>query len=135
MTDFFSSNSMLMLERAAQFQWTKIGAISDNVSNGDTPNYKAKYVTFEEALRSSIQQAAAGRAEVGRSTLANIRSAISASSPVVHTADLESARMDENGVNIAEQQVELTRTAYQMQHIYRAISSDMSRVLMAIRGQ
>lgn len=135
MTDFFSSNSMLMLERAAQFQWTKIGAISDNVSNGDTPNYKAKYVTFEEALRSSIQQAAAGRSEVGRSALGAIRSAISASSPVVHTAELESARMDDNGVNIAEQQVELTRTAYQMQHIYRAISSDMSRVLMAIRGQ
>jgi len=135
MSDFFSANSMLMLERAAQFQWTKIGAISDNVSNGDTPNYKAKYVTFEEALRSSIQQAAAGRTAGGQSSLGAIRSAISASSPVVHTAELESARMDENGVNIAEQQVELTRTAYQMQHIYRAISSDMSRVLMAIRGQ
>ena len=135
MTDFFSSNSMLMLERAAQFQWTKIGAISDNVSNVDTPNYKVKYVTFEEALRSSIQQAAAGRTAVGQSALGAIRSAISGSSPVVHSAELESARMDDNGVNIAEQQVELTRTGYQIQHIYRAISSDMSRLLMAIRGQ
>ena len=135
MSDFFSSNSMLMLERAAQFQWTKIGAISDNVSNGDTPNYKAKYVTFEEALRSSIQQAAAGRTAAGQSAQGAIRAAIAGSSPVVHTAELESARMDENGVNIAEQQVELTRTGYQIQHIYRAISSDMSRVLVAIRGQ
>ena len=131
MTDFFASNSMLMLERAAQFQWTKIGAISDNVTNVDTPNYKAKYVTFEEALRSSILQAAAQ----GHGSLEGIRTAISGSSPVVHTAELESARMDDNGVNLAEQQVELTRTAYQMQHIYRAISSDMSRVLTAIRGQ
>lgn len=135
MTDFFSSNSMLMLERAAQFQWTKLGAIEDNVVNGDTPNYKAKYVTFEEALRSSIQQAALGPGGAGRSSLGAIRSAISASAPVVHTAELESARMDDNGVNIAEQQVELTRTGYQIQHIYRAISSDMSRLLMAIRGQ
>ena len=135
MTDFFASNSMIMLERAAQFQWTKIGAISDNVTNVDTPNYKAKYVTFEEALRSSIQQAAQGRSIAGQSTLGAIRTAISTSSPVVHTAELESARMDENGVNLAEQQVELTRTAYQMQHIYRAISSDMSRLLVAIRGQ
>ena len=79
MSDFFSSNSMLMLERAAQFQWTKIGAISDNVSNVDTPNYKVKYVTFEEALRSSIQQAAAGRTAVGQSAAGAIRSAISAS--------------------------------------------------------
>ena len=131
MTDFLSSNSMLMLERAAQFQWTKIGAISDNVTNVDTPNYKAKYVTFEEALRSSIRQAATH----SEGKLGSFRSALSASAPVVHTADPESARMDDNGVNLAEQQVELTRTAYQMQHIYRAISSDMSRVMMAIRGQ
>ena len=135
MSDFFSTNSLLMLERAAQFQWTKIGVIEDNVVNGDTPNYKAKYVTFEEALRSSIQQAAAGRSVAGQSSLGAIRSAIAASSPVVHTAELESTRMDDNGVNMAEQQLELTRTGYQMQHIYRAISSDISRMLTAIRGQ
>ena len=136
MIDFFSSNSMLMLERAAQFQWTKIGAISDNVVNVDTPNYKAKYVTFEEALRSSIQQAASGRAAPGqKSTVGAIRAAIAGSSPVVHTAELESARMDENGVNLAEQQLELTRTGYQIQHIYRAFSSDMSRLMTALRGQ
>lgn len=135
MSDFFSPNSMLMLEQAARFQWTKIRAISDNVVNGDTPNYKAKYVTFEEALRSSIVQAARGQTLEGQSSRGAIRSAIAASAPVVHTADPESARMDDNGVNIAEQQVELTRTGYQMQHIYRAINSDMSRLLMAIRGQ
>lgn len=133
-SDFFSSNSMLMLERAAQFQWTKIGAISDNVVNVDTPNYKAKYVTFEEALRSSIQQAAA-QSRLGSGSLGSIRAAISAAQPTVHEAELESARMDENGVNMAEQQVELTRTGYQMQHIYRAINSDMSRLMIAIRGQ
>lgn len=125
---------MLMLERAAQFQWTKISAISDNVVNVDTPNYKVKYVTFEEALRSGIQRAASGQTAYGQSTMGAIRTAISNSSPVVHEAVPESARMDENGVNLAEQQVELTRTGYQMQHIYRAISSDMSRLLMAIRG-
>ena len=32
-------------------------------------------------------------------------------------------------------EVELTRTGYQMQHIYRAINSDMSRLMIAIRGQ
>ena len=135
MTDFLSSNSMLMLERAAEYQWTKLGAISDNVTNGDTPNYKAKYVTFEEALRASIVQAVRGQTTAGQSSLGAVRAAISASAPVVRTADSESARMDGNGVNIAEQQVELTRTAYQMQHVYRAINSDMSRLLTAIRGQ
>ena len=43
--------------------------------------------------------------------------------------------MDGNGVNVAEQQIELVRSAYQMQHIYRAISSDINCLRMAIRGQ
>ena len=130
MSDFFTSNSMIMLERSAHFQWTKQRASLDNISNAETPNYKAKYVTFEEALRSSIRQAAGS----GMPT-ASMRAAISASAPVVHTAVHESARMDENGVNVSEQSIELVRNAYQVQHVYRAISSDMSRLLVAIRGQ
>ena len=99
MSDFFTSNSMMMLERAAHFQWTKQRAILDNISNAETPNYKAKYVTFEEALRSSILQAAGSGGPMG-----DVRAAIASSAPVV-------------------------------QHVYRAISSDMSRLLVAIRGQ
>ena len=131
MSDFFTSNSMMMLEKAAHFQWTKQRAILDNISNADTPEYKAKYVTFEETLRSSIRQAA----RTGQSPQAAMRSAIAASAPVVHTATDESARLDENGVNVSEQSIELVRNAYQIQLVYRAISKDMGRLLTAIRGQ
>lgn len=130
MSDFFTSNSMIMLERAAGFQWAKQRAILDNISNAETPNYKAKYVTFEEALRASIRSAAQGGVVPG-----TMRSAISSAAPVVHTATDESTRMDDNGVNVAEQSMELIRNAYQVQHVYRAISNDMSRLLIAIRGQ
>ncbi len=129
MSNFFTSNSMIMLERAANFQWVKQRAILDNISNADTPNYKAKYVTFEEALRASITQAAA------MGGTGDIRETLRTSVPVVHTAWDESARMDENGVNVAEQSIEMVRNSYQVQHVYRAINSDMSRILMAIRGQ
>lgn len=130
MSDFFTSNSMIMLERAANFQWVKQRAILDNISNAETPNYKVKYVTFEEALRSSIRQAAQTATPRGA-----MRAALTGSVPVVHTASDESARMDENGVNVFEQSMELVRNAYQVQHVYRAISGDMSRLMMAIRGQ
>lgn len=130
MSDFFSSNSMIMLERAANFNWVKQRAILDNISNAETPNYKVKYVTFEEALRSSVRQAAQAASPQDA-----MRAALSGSVPVVHTASDESARLDENGVNVSEQSLELVRNAYQVQHVYRAISGDMSRLLMAIRGQ
>ena len=134
MSDFFTSNSMIMLERAANFNWVKQQAILDNISNAETPNYKAKYVTFEEALRSQIRQAARSSTATGASGV-TMRQTLSSALPVVHTAWDESARMDENGVNVSEQSIELVRNAYQVQHVYRAINSDMSRLLMAIRGQ
>lgn len=134
MSDFFSSNSMIMLERAANFNWVKQRAILDNISNAETPNYKVKYVTFEEALRAQSRQAARDGTAAGAPGV-TMRDTLSSAVPVVHTAWDESARMDENGVNVSEQSIELVRNAYQVQHVYRAISSDMSRLLMAIRGQ
>ena len=134
MSNFFTSNSMIMLERAANFNWVKQQAILDNISNAETPNYKVKYVTFEEALRSQIRQAARSSTATG-ATGVTMRDTLSSAVPVVHTAWDESARMDENGVNVSEQSIELVRNAYQVQHVYRAISSDMTRLLMAIRGQ
>ena len=124
------TNSLMMLERAMNFQWTKQNVINDNIVNAETPNYKAKYVTFEEALRDSLQAAARGEGSV-----AAMRSALSWSAPTVRVAEEETTRMDGNGVNVAEQSVELVRNAYQLQHTYRAMSSDISRLLMAIRGQ
>ena len=45
--NFFSSNSLLMLEKSMGFLWTKQAAVLDNIANAETPNYKAKVVTFE----------------------------------------------------------------------------------------
>ena len=130
MTDYISSNSMLMLERAMNFQWTKQETLLDNIVNADTPGYKAKYVTFEEALRDNLR-----RAQVGKAPVSTMRGGLKAAQPTVRTAEDESFRMDENGVNVAEQQLELVRNAYQIQHVYNALNSDMQRLLMAIRGQ
>ncbi|MCI8679795.1 MAG: flagellar basal body rod protein FlgB [Oscillospiraceae bacterium] len=131
MSDFLTPNSMIMLQQAMSFQWAKQRAISDNIVNAETPNYKVKYVTFEEALRKNIQAAAQDRNAAPNA----MRQTLEAAAPQVRVAGDERARMDENGVNVAEQHIELVRSAYQTQHLYRAFSSDMSRMLMAIRGQ
>ena len=131
MAGYLFTNSMLMLERAMNYQWTKFGAISDNIVNGDTPGYKAKYVTFEEALDSSIRSALRDTDRKAGS----VRSAIANSRPVVHVADQESMRMDDNGVDTTEEMVELIRNAYQQQYVYQAINKHYSILRMAVRGQ
>ena len=127
--DMLTSNSMLMMERSLQFLWTKQSCILDNLSNVETPGYKTKYTTFEEslenAIRSSVQK---------NGSTAQVRNAILDARIETHEADNESTRMDDNGVNVTEQMVELVRNGYQQQYVMRAISSDFSVLMTAIRG-
>jgi len=127
--DFLSSNSQLLLEKSMGFLWTKQAAILDNVANAETPNYKAKVVTFEESLRDQLERA--GRSGTpGRS----VREVLEESEVTVFEPQ-ESARMDENGVNLNEQMVEAVRNAYQIQYVMQSISNNLTVLRSAVRGQ
>ena len=128
MFDFMSSNNTLMLERSSSFLWTRQTALLDNIVNAETPNYKVKTVTFEEALRSRIQAAN----KLDQAAGAQMRAAITTTSPVIRRIDDESARMDENGVNVSEQIME--RNTYQMQYTFNSFNSNMARLMAAIQG-
>lgn len=127
--DCLNSNVDLMLHKSMDYLWCKQTCILDNISNAETPGYKTKYVTFEESLQQAIQAAASGAENPGPA----IREAIDETSATIHQAD-ESTRMDDNGVNITEQMVELSRNGYQMQYVMDAISSDFSLLRTAITG-
>ena len=144
--DFLTSNSQLLLEKSMGFLWTKQAAILDNIANAETPNYKAKVVTFEEKLRAQLEQrltpgrfvmSAGEGAQAqasGRAAEQSIRSVIEDAEPVVFEAQ-EQTRMDDNGVNTTDQMVELIRNAYQQQYVYQAINKHYSVLRMAVRGQ
>ena len=87
MSDFLTPNSMIMLQQAMSFQWAKQRAISDNIVNAETPNYKVKYVTFEEALRKNIQAAAQDR----NAAPSAMRQTLEAAAPQVRGAGDERA--------------------------------------------
>ena len=123
------SNTALMLQRSMNFLWTKQSCILDNIANAETPNYKTKYATFEESLDNAISQAAGEK----QGKNAAFREAIEDSQLEVHQAQ-ESTRMDDNGINITEQAVELARNGYQLQYVMDSISSDFSILRTAIRG-
>lgn len=128
--DYIASNSEWMMERSMRFLWAKQTAILDNISNVETPGYKTKYVTFEESLKNSLKSASGGPAPS-----AAIRRALERARPAVHTADGENARMDENGVNLTEQGVELARNTYQLRYVMSSINSNLNILRTAIKGQ
>ncbi|MCI8828967.1 MAG: flagellar basal body rod protein FlgB [Ruminiclostridium sp.] len=128
--DFLRSNSMVMMERSMDFLWTKQAAIMDNIANAETPNYKAKVVTFEQNLTEKLQQAAT----VGKRSRENVRQVLENADFAVYDID-EAKRMDDNGVDATEQMVEMVRNAYQQQYLYNAINKSYSILRMAVRGQ
>lgn len=126
---FLDSNSGLMLEKSMGFLWAKQRAILDNITNAETPNYKPKVVTFEEDLKKKLEFAQ--NTDTPRRA---VRKTLETTDFVVEE-QLESTRMDDNGVNVTEQSAEMIRNAYQLQYVMRAISDDMACLRTAIRGQ
>lgn len=126
--DFLSSNASLMLQRSMDYLWTKQSCILDNIANVETPGYKTKYATFEESLQQAVQAT-----DRKNGTSRGMRAAIENANLSVQEAQ-ESTRLDDNGVNVTEQMVELSRNGYQMQYVLDAINSDFSLLRSAIKG-
>ena len=126
---FLTNNSSLMMEKSMNFLWVKQAAILDNIANAETPNYKAKVVTFEESLKEKLE-AAKEDMKPGKA----VRQVLEESDFYVEEQQ-EVTRMDDNGVNVTEQSAEMIRNAYQLQYVMQSISSDLSRLRTAVKGQ
>lgn len=126
--DFLSSNSFVLMEKSLGFLWTKQAAILDNIANAETPNYKAKTVTFEESIRAKLEAARSGAAprQAVRQVLDESEFAV--------TEYEDATRMDENGVNVTAQSIEAIRNAYQMRYVLNAVNSDLKLLHAAVRG-
>ena len=110
MQDWMSSNSMRMLQSSMRYLWTNQAVLMDNIVNADTPNYKVKYVTFEDTFKAKIEAAAAQPKLRGQA----MRQAVGFDSPQIKDAEDQSYRMDDNGVDVAEQQIEFYRNSPSM---------------------
>ena len=128
-----TSNSLRMMEKSMDFLWSKQAAHLDNLANAETPGYKVKTVTFEERFRARLRQVQEEAAYAARRPARDYRRIIEETGWKVDE-DQESTRMDENGVNATEQALESIRTAYQIQYVMQAISSDLSTLNTAIGG-
>jgi len=130
MQDWMSSNSMRMLQSSMRYLWTNQAVLMDNIVNADTPNYKAKYVTFEDTFKAKIEAAAAQPKLRGQA----MRQAVSFDNPQIKEAEDQSYRMDDNGVDVAEQQIEFYRNTIQSQYVLDSINNNFTILRSAIRG-
>lgn len=125
-------NSILLSTKALDYLWEKESVISNNLANVETPGYKAKYITFEDELKSRLDALASDGEEVQSDKVAH---AIQNSTYQIHESKDESSRLDGNNVNADVELMEMTRTALQYQYILNSVSSDVTRLNTVIKGQ
>lgn len=128
--DFLSSNSQLLMEKSMGYLWAKQAAILDNIANAETPKYKAKVVTFEESIRTQLEEAASRPEGAGKA----VRDILEDSGFTVFEAQ-EQTRMDDNGINVTSEMTEMIRNAYQQQYLYQANNKHYGLLRMAVKGQ
>ena len=54
-------NAGLMTEKSLDYLWQKQKITSNNISNQNTPNFKAEYITFEDELERKLKMTVNGK--------------------------------------------------------------------------
>ena len=121
-------NTIPMSVKALDYLRKKQEVTSDNIANVDTPGYKQKYISFEDTFRQKLR--AASDAKTGSA----MREAIDSSNYLVYDRS-DSARVDENNVNLDYEYTELARTALHYQYLIQSVNGDLTRYRTAIKGQ
>jgi flagellar basal-body rod protein FlgB len=130
--DWLSSNSLELTQKTLDHLWQSQRYSLENIANSDTPNYKAKYITFEDELRSSLSSFRdSGDVSLIRSSVAD---AIEDSDIYIHVSDEESTREDGNNVDLDSEYLEIARNQLQYQYAIRQINQEFSRLRAAIEG-
>lgn len=121
--DFFTNTLSASMTKALDGLWTRQEAISDNIANFETPGYKRKVVSFEDQLELAINDndSKKDRVEDIRNTHAMTKEEFN-----------EQYRMDGNGVDLEEENVEMARTTYQYMYAQRILGDHYKRIQSAL---
>ena len=131
--DWLDTNSLKLTKRSLDNLWMSQRYSMENIANIDMPNYKAKWVSFENQLGARLK---AGKNATSRAkVVADVDDAIKNTKSLVLRDYSETAREDNNNVDLDSEFVEIARTQLQYQYSIRQISQEFQRLRTAIIGQ
>lgn len=119
-----------VLQKALDGTWERQKAIANNISNHETPKYKAVKVSFEDALQAEvnkIQDDLKSSREKAQAMMNVRQSEIS-----VFKDYTTQERADGNNVNIDVENLEMARTQIQYQYLTRRMTDMFSRLRYAV---
>lgn len=120
MLDILNSSTLLIGNKSLDALWQRSNVISGNISNNDTPGYKAKQVDFEDELRQAVNSGNLGTTQ------------IESLNPIVK--DISGTYgVDGNGDSLEEQLIDLTKNQLQYSYMERAESDNLGLLNTAAR--
>lgn len=122
-------NYINVLDQAADAAWQRNEAISNNIANVDTPNYKRQEVDFESELKKAM---GSGRIESNDTKVARLSG--KNIEPMTYTdySDYE-YRMDGNNVDIEQENVSLAKNQIKYEALINSISEEFSNLRSVMR--
>jgi flagellar basal-body rod protein FlgB len=118
------------LERGLDFSATKGKTISQNIANVDTPNYKAKNVSFKEAFA----DVKANSLEAYRTDTRHIAFKSNGAQPGVFNYSNLRYRQDGNGVDMDKEQADLAANQIYYNALVDRINGKFNTLQNVIKG-
>lgn len=113
-----------MLDKAADASWLRNEAISNNISNADTPGYKRQDVAFEAELKKAIGY---NRYESTDSKVSRLKTRRLEPRPYTDSAGF-SYRLDGNNVDIENENVMLVENQLKYQGLLTSINHEFTNL-------
>lgn len=118
-----------VLDKAADASWLRNEAISNNIANVSTPNYKRQDVSFEDTLRQSILGAKETNLD-GKINNINLKRL----TPTLYTDNATSSyRLDGNNVDIDTENVYLAENQIRYQGLLNSITQEFKNLQDAMK--
>ena len=118
------------LEKGLSYATLKNKAIAQNIANVDTPNYKAKEVSFKDVFSEAKNASFAAH----KTDVRHYDFAASASTPGVYSYENFRARPNGNGVNMDAEQASLAENTIYYNALIDRVSSKLSSLSNVIKG-
>lgn len=118
-----------VLDKAADAAWLRETAISNNISNEDTPGYKRQDVDFEGALQR----------ELGKSKYVSLDNKVSnlhmdhLNVSIYTDAENYSYRLDDNNVDPEQEYAELVSTQIKYNALIDSMTKEFARIKSVIK--
>ncbi|HHU64374.1 MAG TPA: flagellar basal body rod protein FlgB [Clostridiales bacterium] len=125
-------SSLSILEKALDASWLRNEAISKNLSNIDTPGYKAVNVRFEEELTRALESSRLEGKKTREKHMPVGKAKISGIQPKLQRDNSTSMRLDGNNVDIDAEMSKLTKNTIMYNTLSQQISGALNKIKYVI---